>query len=156
LTGTALAIEEGGSPSTAIPETDDGRVCISVTNAESSFDAPSQPRRVLFVNADAELCAVVSRVLERENFHVHAVAHSGHAVLVCRTQTFDVVVAELSGPDMSGPALVEQLRRLHPGLPSVYLAQPGTPDGIDHLLVRPFTKDDLVRRLDLALSNVAA
>ena len=132
------------------------RVCISVTNAPSSFDDPRQPRRVLFVSADADLREVVTRVLERENFQVHAVSHSGHALLVCRTQTFDAVVAELCGPDMTGPALVEQLRRHHPGLCSVYLGQPGTPEGIDHLLVRPFTKDDLVQRLDLALSGVAA
>ena len=127
-----------------------------MTNAQSPGDAPGQSRRVLFVNADANLRAVVSRVLQRENFHVHAVAHSGHALLMCRMETFGVVVAELCGPDMSGPALIEQLRRHQPGLCAVYLGRPGTPEGIDHLLVRPFTKDDLVRRLDLALSGVAA
>jgi DNA-binding response OmpR family regulator len=111
---------------------------------------------VLFVNADADLREVVSRVLEREGFRVHAATHSGHALLLCRTTAFDVVVSELCGPDMSGPSLVEQLRRHNPALSSVYLGSPGSPEGVDHLLVRPFTKDDLIERIELALSGVAA
>jgi DNA-binding response OmpR family regulator len=111
---------------------------------------------VLFVNADADLRAVVSRVLQREGFRVQTAAHSGHALLLCRTMTFDVVVSELCGPDVSGPSLVEQLRRHHPAMSSVYLGSPGSPEGVDHLLVRPFTRDDLIERIELALAGVAA
>jgi len=127
-----------------------------VANLQSFSRTPGQGRRVLFVNADAELRAVVSRVLEREGFRVHTAAHSGHALLMCRTTTFDVVVSELCGPDISGPALVEQLRRHHPVISSVYLGNAGSPEGVDHLLVRPFTRDDLIERIELALSGVAA
>ena len=111
---------------------------------------------MLFVSADADLRAVVSRVLEDDRFHVTAVAHSGHALLVCRTQQFDVAIVELSGPDVSGPSLIDQLRRHQPEMSSIYLGNPGSPDGVDHLLVRPFTKDDLVGHIELALSGVAA
>jgi DNA-binding response OmpR family regulator len=127
-----------------------------VTNQASSSCAAGQGRRILFVNADADLRAVVSRVLPREGFDVHAAAHSGHALLLCRTMTFDVVVAELSGPDISGPSLVEQLRRHQPAIAAIYLGTPGSPEGVDHLLVRPFTKDDLIERIELVLSGVAA
>lgn len=128
----------------------------SVTNQLSSTCATGQGRRVLFVNADADLRAAVTRVLQREGLRVHAAAHSGHALLLCRTMTFDVVVSELCGPDISGPALVEQLRRHHPAICALYLGIPGSPEGVDHLLARPFTKDDLVQRIVLALSSVAA
>ena len=127
-----------------------------VTDQFMSSCATGQGRRVLFVNADADLRAVVSRVLEDEGFRVQAAAHSGHALLLCRTHAFDVVISELSGPDMSGPSLVEQLRRHNPSLSPIYLGNPGSPEGVDHLLVRPFTRDDLVERLELALSGVAA
>ena len=131
-------------------------MCLVVTDQHSSSCATGPGRRVLFVNADADLRAVVSRVLEREGFHVQVAAHSGHALLLCRTHAFEVVVSELSGPDISGPALVEQLRRHNPALSSIYLGHPCSPEGVDHLLVRPFTKDDLVERLELALSGVTA
>jgi DNA-binding response OmpR family regulator len=111
---------------------------------------------VLFVNADADLRTVASRVLEAQGYDVVAVAHSGHAVLYSRTQQFDVLVAELSGPDVSGPTLAEQLRRHCPGLATVFVAYPGTPEGVDHVLVRPFTGDDLLERIELAISTVAA
>ena len=97
----------------------------------------------------------MTRVLEREDYRVRAVAHSGHALLLCRTTAFDIVIAELSGPDLSGPTLAEQLRRHCPGLAAVYLANPGTPERVDHVLVRPFTRDDLVERIELALSAVS-
>ena len=113
-------------------------------------------RRVLFVSADADLRAAVKRVLENEGYLVQPVAHSGHALLHCRTSHFDVVVTELSGPDVSGPSLAEQLRRHCPGLSVIYLGNPGTPEGIDHVLVRPFTRDDLLDRLNTALYGIAA
>jgi hypothetical protein len=51
---------------------------------------------------------------------------------------------------------MDQLRRHQTDLSSIYLGNPGSPDGVDHLLVRPFTKDDLVEQIELALSGVAA
>jgi DNA-binding response OmpR family regulator len=114
-----------------------------------------QLRRVLFVSADADLRAVVTRVLTAEHYSVQTVAHSGHALLLCRTTEFDVLVAELSGPDLSGPALAGQLRRHWPGLASIFLGNPGTPEGVHQLLVRPFTRDDLLEHLRLALEDVA-
>jgi DNA-binding response OmpR family regulator len=127
-----------------------------VTNPLSSSCAADQGRRILFVNTDADFRAVVTRVLQREGFRVQAAAHSGHALLLCRTMAFDAVVSELCGPDISGPSLVEQMRRHLPAIAAVYLGTPGSPEGIDPLLVHPFTKDDLIERIELVLSGVAA
>ena len=131
-------------------------VCILVNNhIQAPVDSPSAPR-VLFVSGDADLRAVVSRVLDTEGYQVKAVAHSGHALLTCRTAEFDLLITELCGPDMSGPALAEQVRRHCPGLTALYLGNAGTAEGVDNLLVRPFTKDDLLERISLVLSGVAA
>jgi len=127
-----------------------------VTNQLSSPCAGGQGPRVLFVNTDADFRAVVTRVLQDEGFRVQAAAHSGHALLLCRTMVFDAVVSELCGPDMSGPSLVEQMRRHQPTIAAVYLGTPGSPEGVENLLVQPFTRDDLVERIEFALSGVAA
>jgi DNA-binding response OmpR family regulator len=129
---------------------------IPVTDVQPVAEPAAIPRRVIFVNADADLRAVVTRALEGEGYLVHAVAHSGHALLLCRTSPVDVLIAELCGPDISGPSLTEQLRRHCPTLASVYLGNPGTADGLNNLLVRPFTRDDLLERIGVALSGVAA
>jgi DNA-binding response OmpR family regulator len=130
-------------------------VCV-VTEIDCCPTGGEDGRRVLFVNADADLRAVVTRVLEREHYQVRAVAHSGHALLLCRTEAFDMAVVEISGPDVSGPSLMEQLRRHQPDLSSIYVGNPGSPDGIEQLLVRPFTRDELMEHIELALSGVAA
>jgi two-component system, OmpR family, response regulator len=128
-----------------------------LTGNDATFGASTATlRRVLFVSGDADLRAVVTRVLERQGYEVHAVAHSGHALLICRTMAVDVLVTELSGPDMSGPSMAQQLRRHCPGLSVIYLGNPGTPEGVDHVLVRPFTRDDLLERLQAAMSDAAA
>jgi DNA-binding response OmpR family regulator len=132
------------------------RVTIPVTENRPVGETATPLRRVLFVSADAELRAAVTRVLEDEHYIVQAVAHSGHALLLCRTMEFDVVVAELSGPDLSGPSLVEQLRRHCPRLSAIFLGNPGTPEDIEHVLVRPFTREDLLERLHVALHALAA
>jgi DNA-binding response OmpR family regulator len=126
-----------------------------VTNQLSSIRTAEHGRRILFVNADADLRAVVTRVLQREGFRVDGAPHSGHALLLCRTMSFDIVVSELCGPDISGPALVEQIRRHQPAIQAIYLGTPGSPEGVDHLLVRPFTRDDLIERIELTLAGVA-
>jgi CheY-like chemotaxis protein len=121
--------------------------------ASLTTGAGARPRRVLFVHPDADMRAVVSRVLQRGGHRVHAVAHSGHAHLVCRTGQFDVVIADLTGPDMSGPSLVAQLRRHLPALSSVFLATTAPAEDADGLLVRPFTADDLLRRIDIVTAG---
>jgi CheY-like chemotaxis protein len=131
------------------------RVCIPVKH-NAPVETRGRARRVLFISADGDLRAAATRVLEGEEYDVQAVAHSGHALLLCRTTEFDAAVAELSGPDVSGPTLAEQLRRHCPGLAVVYLANPGTPERVNHVLVRPFTGDDLIRRLEVAMAAVTA
>jgi DNA-binding response OmpR family regulator len=133
------------------------RVSIPVTTSSPSANtAPPSRGRILVVSGDPDLRSVLSRVLEEDGYAVDAVSHSGHALLLCRTTPFAVLLAELCGPDMTGPALGEQVRRHCPEISAVYLGNPGTPEGLDNLLVRPFTRDDLLERIRMALSGVGA
>ena len=58
-----------------------------------------------------------------------------------------MVAVDLAMDDTSGPALAERLRRHQPGLSSIYFAARGTP-ACEGVLVRPFTSDDLVERIE--------
>lgn len=114
-------------------------------------DAPASV--VMFVTEDADLRAAAERVLTAEGFEVVAAAHAGHALLACLAgRHIDVLVTELSMRDMAGTRLARRIRRYYPDLPVVYLAKAGTSAG-EGILVRPFTRDDLVGRLAGALSG---
>jgi DNA-binding response OmpR family regulator len=102
---------------------------------------------VLVVTPDDELREAARRVVMAAGFRAVTAAHSGHAVLACLTGPIDVVALDLAMDDTSGPALTERLRRHQPGLLSIYFAARGTA-ACEGVLVRPFTSDDLVERIE--------
>ena len=102
---------------------------------------------VLLVTGDAGLRAAVARVLDSAGYRVLTAAHSGHAQLASATsRRIDVLVCELALEEMSGAALRATLRRRHPDLRAVYLADGGTP-ARSGVIVRPFNGDDLLAEL---------
>lgn len=115
-------------------------------DAPSAADAGARVE-ILLVTPDGDLREVGRRALTSERYRVRIASHSGHAVLMGLTSHVDVLIAELSAQDISGPALARLLRKHHPGLRAIFMANPGTPDGIEHVVVRPFTRDDLLARL---------
>lgn len=103
---------------------------------------------VLIVTGDADLREAAERALASAGYRVMTAAHSGHATLAClKGARVDILVAGLQMDDVSGPRLAERLRRHHPDIRAVYLAEPGTPE-CEGVLVRPFTRDELLMRLN--------
>jgi DNA-binding response OmpR family regulator len=115
----------------------------------------AEPRAtVLFVTGDADLRAVGARVLEREGYDVVCAAHAGHALLAGLMRgRIDILIAELTLDDRPGAALAEAIRRHHSELRSIFLADAGTPRR-DGIVVRPFTRDDLLLELNAICAAV--
>lgn len=125
-----------------------GRIPVHYTPPDPGERQPT----VLVVTSDADLRAVAARVLAGAGYRVLTASHGGHALLACMSaEGVDLLAAELSMDDMSGPALTTRLRRLCPGLRAVYFANAGTHE-CEGVLVRPFTRDDLL----VTLARVAA
>lgn len=111
---------------------------------------------ILVVTGDANLREAAARVLEREGHTVVTAAHGGHAVLAClEAGRVDVLAAELSMEDLSGPALACRLRRLCPDMRTVYFGSPGTAECAG-VLVRPFTRDDLLAAVATATASTVS
>lgn len=105
--------------------------------------------KVAVVSEDAELTEVCASVLRQEGYAVRTAQHSGHAVLACLEDgPVDLLIAELSMDDGSGPSLARRMRRYNPNLRAIYIAKEGTLCTTETVLVRPFTRDDLLRRLE--------
>lgn len=108
---------------------------------------------VLIVSGDANLREAAARVATREGYRALTAAHAGHALLASLRERIDLLAAELSMEEMSGPALAEKLRRHTPGMGTVYFGTAGTRE-CEGILVRPFTGDDLLRALLAARADV--
>lgn len=131
------------------------RVHIPVDGIDPAAMAPAPQQTVLLVTGDNDLRVVAARALARDGYRVVTAAHSGHALLACFTSgRIDLVAAELSMEEMSGPALTERLRRHHPELGAVYFAEAGTAE-CEGVLVRPFTRDELLLQLATCAASIA-
>jgi CheY-like chemotaxis protein len=119
-------------------------------------DAGKRQPTVLLVTSDADLQSAASRALTAAGYRVLTASHGGHALLACMSaERVDLLAAELSMDDMSGPALATRLRRLCTGLRAIYFAGAGTHE-CEGVLVRPFTRDDLLATLARAGAAPAA
>lgn len=65
--------------------------------------------RILIIEDDEQVRRFLKRVLSREGYRVTAVATGRHALQVLRETATDVVLVDMSIPDIDGPCLVRQI-----------------------------------------------
>ncbi|MEO5894768.1 MAG: response regulator [Vicinamibacterales bacterium] len=123
----------------------------ATVDIDTSKITPAAAPVALLVTPDRHLREAAARALEGDGYKVLSASHSGHAVLACLEAGYvDVAAIELSMDDISGPALTERLRRRCPAMRAIFFARSGTPE-CEGVLVRPFTRDDLLSKIGLSL-----
>jgi two-component system, cell cycle sensor histidine kinase and response regulator CckA len=131
----------------------------------SHFVAPERPRgsaTILIVDDDEELRRFMSRILERNGYHVTE-ADSGEAALHVVAEfdgTFDLLVSDFVMGEMTGRDLAETLQSQIPNL--LVLLVSGTANrqiledlkpGTSEFLAKPFKPSDLVDRVHDLLAH---
>nr|BFE69974.1 hypothetical protein GCM10020092_032750 [Actinoplanes digitatis] len=123
--------------------------------AQAGATGPS-PRgdgwRILLVEDDSEVGEVADRILERHGYQVTIAGHGREALDQLHRQAFDLLATDVIMPGMSGPQLVDVVRREYPTLP-VLLISGYTEDianvhrlraaGIP-MIHKPFTAEELL------------
>jgi DNA-binding NtrC family response regulator len=128
-----------------------------------SMEAPSGGARVLVVEDDPAVLAIVNRALTRAG---HAVITAGNAAEGLRifdlvNPTFDLVVSDVILPDRPGPMMVASLRKRSPDLAVVYMSgygeeSLGLGDGEEiTFLHKPFAPPQLLQAVQEALSRTS-
>ncbi len=120
-------------------------------------------RRVVVVDDEPPVCAVVDKVLEAAGFTVRSATTAREALSLCLVEPPDLVITDLMMPGGSGIGLLLQVRQRHPGLP--LMAMSGMPDvesldalkklGVPHFLPKPFTARALMEVVGQALMPAA-
>jgi two-component system response regulator FlrC len=107
-----------------------------------------RPLTIALVTDDNDLRQACARVLRHQEHVVFEASHAGHAMLAClKGQPIDLLISELSMADVSGPALARRMLRHSPGLRAIYFARAGTTYESVNVLIRPFTREDLLSRI---------
>ena len=123
-----------------------------------------QPVRILVVDDDAEMRALLAEELRAEGYDVVDAGDGGEAVLACRAGSFDVILMDKNMPGPSGLDLLPGFRRACPrsriimmtafgDVPSyVEAAEKGAVD----FLFKPFRIDDMRAAIRKALGPEAS
>ena len=118
--------------------------------------------RVLIIDDDAELCALLQEFLGRDGFEV-AVALDGEQGLErAESEAFDIVVLDLMLPALDGFELLRRLRTVS-RVPVIILTARGEDEdrivgldlGADDYLAKPFNPRELVARIRAILRRAA-
>jgi DNA-binding response OmpR family regulator len=111
--------------------------------------------RVLIVEDEAKLAAILTRSLKNEGFAVDS-ASTLHGGFECvQAYPYDLVILDLLLPDGSGTGLLRRLREHHQAMPVLVLTARGEIDtkietfeaGADDYLTKPFALAELMIRV---------
>ncbi len=128
------------------------------------FAAPGKTTRLLLVEDDRLLSDALSRTLEASGFTVYVTAYGEDALDLARAYRFDVVVMDLSLPDIPGNMLLQQLHQMRPDTPVIILSGEANVEakienfveGADDFVTKPFNRDELIARIHAVLRRSRA
>ena len=125
-------------------------------SADARVPAPLPQRRgelILVVDDESALCGLIQRTLETFGYRVLTAGHGKDAVASYADQPIQAALIDMMMPDMDGPTTIRVLQSHKPGLPCIAssaLAVNTKLDeakqvGVRHVLLKPYTAEDLLR-----------
>ncbi len=116
---------------------------------------------ILLVDDEPGVLRLCQRLLERAGAQVIAVSSSSQALSVLTRQQFNLLLADIRMPSLSGFQLMDLARQQQPDISVVLMTGYGTIDiaiealqrGADGLILKPFVGDELVRSVENALQE---
>ena len=120
--------------------------------------------RLLLVDDEVAYADVLANRLGKRGFEVHKAYTSPEALLLLRTQTFDVAVLDLKMPDMDGIEVLKIAKQEDPGLQVIMLTGHGSATACEHglalgafdYLMKPCELDTLVEKIHEAFEQKPA
>jgi two-component system response regulator (stage 0 sporulation protein F) len=111
----------------------------------------AKSRRVLIVDDDAEMRALLADVLQNEGYEVGEAKDGAEAVLALRAKRFDVLLMDKNMPGPSGLDLLPGFRRVCPQSPIIMMTAFGDvpsymeamEKGAVEFLFKPFRMEEL-------------
>ncbi len=117
--------------------------------------------RILVVDDDAEMRALLADVLSDEGYAVEGVPDGAEALIRLRTESFAAIVLDKNMPGLSGLDLLPGLRTICPETPVILITAFGDVStymdamekGAFEFIFKPFRMEELVRALRRALPS---
>ena len=117
--------------------------------------------RILIIDDDRELCALIKRSVQTENIAADFCNTGKEGLQKLKEQEYQLVILDVMMPGMDGFETLEEIRKEH-SLPILMFTSKndsiskvrGLRAGADDYLTKPFSVDELLARLRVALRRV--
>ena len=117
--------------------------------------------KLLLIDDEVELVTTLVERLEIRGIEAQAATNGRDALDLVRKEHFDVVVADLKMPIMSGIEVMDSLQREYPSIKVVLITGHGSSDEpgqsivdrADGLLLKPFSIDSLIEKVHEVLAS---
>ncbi|MFW6147243.1 MAG: PAS domain S-box protein [Thermodesulfobacteriota bacterium] len=134
-----------------------------LTNPETAQSFPAGHERVLFVDDDQALVHIAAEMLSHLGYDVKTAMGSNEALEFFRANPkgFDLVITDMSMPNMMGDTLSKEIMRIRPDIPIILCTgfseriseEKAKAIGIKDFLMKPLAMGDLARRIRSVLKN---
>ncbi len=130
------------------------------TGSPVQCEGASTPPRILVVDDDAEMRALLADVLSVEGYAVAGAANGAEALIRLRNEAFAAIVLDKNMPGLSGLDLLPGLRTICPEMPVILITAFGDVasyvDAIEKgafaYVFKPFRLEELLKTLEQALA----
>ncbi len=122
----------------------------------------SETQRILVVDDESQITRVLRTTLSAHGYQVRTAGDGDEALEVMRDWTPDLVITDLSMPNMGGLELCRRIRAKKANLPIIVLSVRGEEkpkvdaldSGADDYVTKPFNMNELMARVRAALRRV--
>ncbi len=116
---------------------------------------------ILVVDDEARIRSVIKKYAEFKGHTVTEAADGMEAVHLCRSETFDLVIMDIMMPELDGFSACREIRKISQ-VPIIMLSARGEEYdkingfelGIDDYVVKPFSPNELMLRVDAVMKRV--
>jgi PAS domain S-box-containing protein len=134
-----------------------------LTDTETVQTFPTGHERVLFVDDEQDLVQIAAQMLFHLGYEVTTRMSSNEALGLFRAnpQRFDLVITDMTMPNMTGDTLAKALMKIRPDIPIILCTgfseriseEKAKALGIKEFVMKPLAMNDLARRIRKVLDN---
>ena len=117
------------------------------------------PRRILVIEDDEQMCAMLTQVLEKEGYAVVDAPNGKVGMKLYKENGADLVITDLIMPEKEGIETIRELRQDNPDVKIIAISGGGTikPEeylaiaerlGVQKTLVKPFRKEEILEAVN--------
>ena len=108
--------------------------------------------KIMIIDDEVAMCRILKQMLEGEGYEVHTSTDAQSALEAVKSDSFNLVMTDVSMPNLSGIEILSELKKEKPALPVIFVTAQDINDvlkealqlGLDGFIEKPFNLQALL------------